>query len=92
MVATRPPQRGHHSDKPIAYNGENSSADNGEFSFAVDRELESTRSPVELAYWRGDSSLDSALDYLIDNPLIDEKIQYAQKKIYDLAVLGGKSK
>lgn len=49
-------------------------------------ELETTRSPIEVAYWRGDSSLDSAIAYFAQHPVIDDKVHYAQKKVFDLAV------
>ncbi|NTZ19427.1 site-specific integrase [Paenibacillus sp. JMULE4] len=46
-------------------------------------ELEQTRSPVEIAYWRGDSSLETAIIYLSHHPLIDDKISFIQKKVYE---------
>ncbi|WBL15219.1 site-specific integrase [Sutcliffiella sp. NC1] len=39
--------------------------------------------PNELAYWRGDSSLNSSITYLTQNPKIDEKIRVIQKEIYN---------
>lgn len=43
--------------------------------------LETTRNSTEIAYWRGDSSLDSALTYLVNNPMIDEKIKEIQAEV-----------
>ncbi|UOR10657.1 site-specific integrase [Halobacillus amylolyticus] len=45
-------------------------------------ELETTRNPIEVAYWRGDSSLDSAISYYAQNPVIDEKIKFVQEKVF----------
>lgn len=50
-------------------------------------ELETTRLPTEIAYWRGDVSLDSAIVYLTQNPAIDEKIKEIQRNIYNEFVL-----
>lgn len=40
------------------------------------------KSPVELAYWRGDSSLDSAIRYISSDPIIDERILEIQKSVF----------
>lgn len=53
------------------------------------------KSPVELAYWRGDSSLDTAISYLAADPIIDEKIIEIQKSVYEqmsVSKAGGKKK
>jgi len=49
-------------------------------------ELETTRSPIEVAYWRGDGSLDSAIAYFAQHPVIDEKIKKIQEKVFDKIV------
>ena len=41
-----------------------------------------TRNPAEVAYWRGDSSLDTAITYLRESPLVDEKIRQVQQTFY----------
>jgi integrase len=43
--------------------------------------LETTRTPSEIAYWRGDSSLESALTYLRCSPVIDDKIKEIQGEL-----------
>ena len=45
-------------------------------------QLEKHTPSYEIAYWRGDSSLDSALRYLGNNPVVDEKIQQIQEEIF----------
>lgn len=45
-------------------------------------QIEKSRNPCEIAYWRGDSSLESALAYLVGSPVVDEKIQLIQEQVY----------
>ncbi|MGN7765528.1 hypothetical protein [Paenibacillus sp. 22594] len=52
-------------------------------------ELESTKSPIEVAYWRGDSSLDSAITYYSQHPVIDEKIKHIQRSVFKELRFGG---
>ena len=46
--------------------------------------LEQTKSSAEIAYWRGDRSLDSSVTYLSNAYYVDEEIENMQKEIMDL--------
>ena len=43
---------------------------------------ETEKNPNQLAYWRGDSSIDSSITYLTQNPEIDIKIKTVQQSVY----------
>lgn len=44
--------------------------------------LEDTRNPTEIAYWRGDSSLETAIIYLTQHPQVDDKIKEIQQRVF----------
>lgn len=44
------------------------------------------RSATEIAYWRGDSSLESAITYLTGSPIIDENIKEIQTEVYKMLI------
>ncbi len=50
--------------------------------FFTQQIAEYVSNPNELAYWRGDSSLNSSITYLTQNPKVDEKIKSIQKEMY----------
>jgi len=44
---------------------------------------ETEKNPNQLAYWRGDSGIDSSINYLTQNPEIDNKIKVVQQSVYN---------
>lgn len=46
------------------------------------------RSATEIAYWRGDSSLESAIVYLTGSPVINESIKDIQSEVYKMLLKG----
>ncbi|MGG1215386.1 hypothetical protein ABHM93_03100 [Micromonospora provocatoris] len=52
--------------------------------------VETEITPNQLAYWRGDSSIDSSITYLTQNPEIDNKIKIIQQSIYNEFIKKGK--
>lgn len=44
------------------------------------------RSATEIAYWRGDSSLESAIVYLTGSPVVDESIKDIQSEVYKMLI------
>ena len=43
--------------------------------------LETQISPNELAFWRGDSNLNSSLTYMVGNPTLDTQLKKVQDKL-----------
>lgn len=50
---------------------------------------ETEKNPNQLAYWRGDSSIESSITYLTQNPEIDNKIKIIQQSVYENLIKRG---
>lgn len=50
--------------------------------------LSTTYSATELAYWRGDSTLEAAIGYLASSPIISEKLKLVQNETIE-SIMGG---